>query len=136
MMDVIDRGVDMYIFDATDIKSCEEDDVLIVALCDDAVDPQAFIIITRLDEEDNATVEEGVGLQTAETAYEVTNAIQSVSVSENRLEVEIKPGHWQHFNGKAVVVELKGKAADDKSISLLKDSLKKLLEGSSILVDL
>lgn len=135
-MDVIGRGVGMYIFDATDIKSCEEDDVLIVALCDNAVDPQAFIIITRLDEEDNATVEEGVGLKTAETAYEVTNAIQSVSVSENRLEVEIKPSHWQHFNGKAVVVELKGKAADDKSTSLLKDSLRKLLEGSSILVDL
>lgn len=126
----------MSVFDATYIKCYEEDEVLTVAISDDAVDPQGFIIITRLDEEDSASIDACIGLQTAAAEYEMADAIQKVSLSNNKLEIEIKKAYWAHFKSETVVANFKKQNLSERRINILKESLKKILEGSSVVADL
>ncbi|AMA45585.1 hypothetical protein APT63_08040 [Pseudomonas sp. 22-AL-CL-001] len=127
--------VDMKVFNATHIKCYEEDDVLIVAVGDDAADPHNFIIMTRLDDEDTPFTDGDVGLQTESTEYEMAGAIQKIGLSESRLKVEIKSNFQEHFNGEAIVAEFQGTAVDGESIDLLRKSLHTLVEGSGIEMD-
>lgn len=78
-------------FSASTIKCYEEDNVLVIALSDDLVAPSNFIIITRLDDEDNATVNDGIGFQTDQAEYERSDAIEKVILHSNSPEVVVKP---------------------------------------------
>ncbi|WP_431712593.1 hypothetical protein [Serratia marcescens] len=57
-------------FEALVLVCYEEDDALTVALGDNEQSPVNYLIITRLDDEDNDSIDEGIGLQTSQSAYE------------------------------------------------------------------
>lgn len=63
-------------FVASNIECYEENDVLIVALGDGGADPVNYVIITRLDDEDNSSVDSCIGLQASGASYEVAGAIE------------------------------------------------------------
>jgi hypothetical protein len=78
-------------FLASAIKCYEEDEVFTVALGDDVEDPNRFLIITRLDDEDNASIDDGIGLLTDQAKYENSGVITKVFLGLNKLEVVVKP---------------------------------------------
>ena len=63
-------------FIASSIECYEEDDVLIVAIGDGSADPANYVIMTRLEDEDNSSVDDCIGLQTSEASHEVAGAIK------------------------------------------------------------
>ena len=65
-------------FVASNIECYEENDVLVVAIGDGGADPVNYVIITRLDDEDNLSVDDGIGLQVSGLSYEVAGAIKKI----------------------------------------------------------
>lgn len=71
-------------FSAMCINYYKEDDVLTIGIGDDTHDPKNFIIIGRFDE-DEVPVNECIGFQSESTKYELTDAICSVQLIEDKL---------------------------------------------------
>ncbi len=118
---------------ASTIKCYEEDGVLIVALGDNPENPANFMIITRLDDENNATVNDGIGFQTHEAEYEMSNAIAKVSLRSDSLEVVVKPEFTDFFGGSSFVAEIpKGSNDSSTQFSELKDALQTIFSGAQI----
>ncbi|MEG6292895.1 hypothetical protein [Enterobacter bugandensis] len=69
---------------ATCINCVEENNVLSIGIGDDTHDPKNFIIIGRFDE-DELSVNECIGFQSESTEYELTDAIRSVQLTEDKL---------------------------------------------------
>jgi hypothetical protein len=113
-------------FLASAIKCYEEDEVFTVALGDDAEDPNNFLIITRLDDEDNASVDDGIGLLTDQAKYEKSGVITKVFLGLNRLEVVVKPEFTEFFGGSSIVAEF---LPNDNGLSINYLSLKKALHN-------
>ena len=120
-------------FFASTIKYYEEDEVLTVALGDDADNPSNFLIITRLDDEDNASVDDGIGLLTDQAKYEVSGAITKVLLGLNSLEVIIKPEFTEFFGDSSIGVEFLPKN-NELSINYLglKNALLRIFSGSKV----
>lgn len=76
--------IDVKDFTATYIHGSEDDDVFTLGIADDTHDPKKFIIIGRFDE-DEVPVNECIGFQSESTEYELTNAICSVQLTEDKL---------------------------------------------------
>lgn len=120
-------------FVASTIKCYEEDGVLIVALGDDPENPANFMIITRLDDEDNATVNDGIGFQTHEAEYEMSNAIAKVSLRSDSLEVVVKPKFTDFFGDSCFVAEIPKESNDSSTqFSALKDALQTIFNGAEV----
>lgn len=120
-------------FVASTIKCYEEDGVLIVALGDDSESPANFMIITRLDDEDNATVNDGIGLQTHQAEYEISNAIAKVSLHSDSLEVMVKPEFIDFFGNSSFVAEIPPDSNNSSTqFSALKDALQTIFSGAEV----
>lgn len=120
-------------FVASTIKCYEEDGVLIVALGDDPENPANFMIITRLDDEDNATVNDGIGFQTHEAGYEMSNAIAKVSLRSDSLEVVVKQEFTDFFGDSIFVAEIpKGSNDSSTQFSALKNALQTIFSGAEV----
>ncbi|MCD5989843.1 hypothetical protein KDX30_18270 [Pseudomonas sp. CDFA 553] len=120
-------------FVASTIKCYEEDGVLIVALGDDPENPANFIIITRLDDEDNATVNDGIGFQTHQSEYEISNAIAKVSLHSDSLEVTVKPEFIDFFGSSSFLAEIpQGSNDSSTQFSALKDALQTIFNGAEV----
>jgi len=117
------------------VECYEEDAVLTVALGDDAFDPQNFIIISRLDDEDNETVDQCIGLQTGKSQYEAADAIKSVVLNQDYLEVLVKPEFVDHFGEAKIVGEFPlGDGVTKDEISKLRTYLSKIFTGSQVVL--
>lgn len=120
-------------FVASTIKCYEENGVLIVALGDDPENPANFIIITRLDDEDNATVNDGIGFQTHEAEYEMPDAIAKFSLHSDSLEVTVKPEFIDFFGSSSFVAEIpQGSNDSSTQFSALKDALQTIFSGAQV----
>ena len=71
-------------FVASSIECYEENDVLVVAIGEGGVDPVNYLIITRLDDEDNLSVDDGIGFQVSGVTYEMAGAIKKISLGGKR----------------------------------------------------
>ncbi|WP_346830276.1 hypothetical protein ABDX87_24930 [Pseudomonas abietaniphila] len=111
-------------FLASAIKCYKEDEVLTVALGDDAEDPDNFLIITRLDDEDNASVDDGIGLLTDQAKYEKSGVIAKVILRLNKLEIVVKPEFTEFYGCSSIVAEF---LPNDNELSINYLSLKKAL---------
>jgi len=117
------------------VECYEEDAVLTVALGDDAFDPQNFIIISRLDDEDNETVDQCIGLQTGKSQYEAADAIKAVVLNQDYLEVLVKPEFVDHFGEAKIVGEFPlGHGVTKDEISKLHTYLSKIFTGSQVVL--
>ncbi len=120
-------------FVASTLRCYEEDDVLVVALGDDAQAPANFIIITRLDDDDHASVEEGIGFHTDQAEYERSDAIEKVIFSPDSLEVVVKPEYAEFFGDSRFLAELpQGNDAVPEQVAALKSALQTLFSGSRV----
>lgn len=120
-------------FVASTIKCYEEDGVLIAALGDDPENPANFMIITRLDDEDNATVNDGIGFQTHEAEYEIPDAIAKVSLRSDSIEVLVKPEFVDFFGDSSFVAEIPQVSNDSSTqFSALKDALQTIFNGAEV----
>lgn len=120
-------------FVASTIKCYEEHDVLIVALGDGSENPAHFMIITRLDDEDNATVNEGIGFQTHQAEYEISNAIAKVILRSDSLEVVVKPEFNDFFGASSFVAEIPQEGHDASTqVSVLKSALQNIFSGAQV----
>ncbi|EXL29101.1 hypothetical protein ACQJ22_11405 [Pseudomonas fragariae (ex Marin et al. 2024)] len=121
------------IFSVSTIKCYEEDNVLVIALSDHSVAPSNFIIITRLDDEDNATVNDGIGFQTDQAEYERSDAIEKVILHSNSLEVVVKPEFASFFGGSSILAEIPLESHDSsEQVRTLKDALLSIFNGTQI----
>lgn len=120
-------------FFASAIKCYEDDEVLTVALGDDAEDPMTFLVITRLDDEDNASVEDGIGLLTEHAEYEMSGAISEVILGLNSLEVVVKAEFRDFFGCSSIVAEFLPQSGE-LSINYLnlRKWLHDIFEGSKV----
>ncbi|MBD8572372.1 hypothetical protein IFT86_25460 [Pseudomonas syringae] len=119
-------------FFATAVKCYEEDGVSIVALGDDLTDPANFIIITRLDDEDNITLDDGVGFQTEQAEYEMPNAIKKVILRAESLEIVVKPEFVEFFGDSSFLAEIPQDGKRPESASMLKDALQEIFRGTKV----
>ncbi|MCD5975703.1 hypothetical protein [Pseudomonas quasicaspiana] len=120
-------------FVASTIKCYEEDGVLIVALGDDPENPANFMMITRLDDEDNATVNDGIGFQTHEADYEMPDAIAKVSLRSDSLEVLVKPEFIDFFGSSSFVAEIPPDSNNSLTqFSALKDALQTIFSYAQV----
>ena len=120
-------------FVAYTIKSYEEDGVMTIGLGDHPENPPNFIIITRLDDEDNATVDDGIGLLTDEAKYERYNAIEKISYHCDGLEVVVRPEYAEFFGARTLVAKFfqDGDYTLDQNFAL-KDALRAMFCGSHV----
>lgn len=118
-------------FNASVLECYEEDDVLTVALGDNEQSPENYLIITRLDDEDNDSIDEGIGLQTSQSAYEASAAIEKVILHSDRLDVVITPDSHEHFGCSKLegVFSETVRNAPEK-IALLRKYLEAIFNGS------
>ena len=120
-------------FVASTIKCYEENGVLIVALGDDPENPANFIIITRLDDEDNATVNDGIGFQTHQSEYEISNAIAKVSLHSDSLEVLVKPEFIDFLGDSIFVAKIPPDSTNSSTqFSALKDALQTIFSDAQV----
>lgn len=122
----------MISFDASNIECSEEDGVLIIAVGDGAVDPKNYMIISRLDDDENATIDDGIGFQTASADYEASNSISRVVLADNCLRVEIKPQFATHFGASIVLAKFNDEALRAGKLCSLREALEVLFEGSAV----
>lgn len=118
-------------FEALVLVCYEEDDALTVALGDNEQSPVNYLIITRLDDEDNDSIDEGIGLQTSQSAYEASAAIEKVILHSDRLDVVITPASHEHFGCSKLegVFSETVRNAPEK-IALLRKYLEAIFNGS------
>lgn len=120
-------------FVASTIRSYEEDGVMTVGLGDHPENPSNFIIITRLDDEDNATVDDGIGLLTDESKYERSNAIEKISYHSDRLELVVRPEFAEFFGARTHVAKFfQDRAHSQDQKSALKHALQDMFCGSHV----
>ncbi|HDS1744170.1 MULTISPECIES: hypothetical protein [Pseudomonas] len=120
-------------FIASTIECYEEDGVVTIALGDDPIDPNGYIVITRLDDEDNIYIDEGIGFQTAQSSHEVANSIDEVILHSDGLEVVVK----QEFIGHCGAGRFFGRFPDEinsskEKVALLRSYLKDIFDGSHV----
>lgn len=75
-------------FNAVCANVADEDEVLTLGVGDDAHDPDHFFIIGRFDEDDLA-IDECIGFQSDDTAYELAAAIEAVTLSVDTLTIRL-----------------------------------------------
>ncbi|WP_238404496.1 hypothetical protein [Serratia sp. Tan611] len=118
-------------FEALVLVCYEEDDALTVALGDNEQSPVNYLIITRLDDEDNDSIDEGIGLQTSQSAYEASAAIEKVILHSDRLDVVITPDSHEHFGcSKLEGVFSETVCNTPEKIALLRKYLEAIFNGS------
>ncbi|BDM22767.1 hypothetical protein KMS_R25240 [Pseudomonas sp. LRP2-20] len=122
----------MISIDVSNIKCFEEDGVLIVAVGDGAIDPQNYLIISRLDDEDNATIDDAIGLQVAGASYEINNSISKVILGGDCLRVEIKPEFAMHFGAAIVLAKFSDEVLRAGGVCSLREALEVIFEGSAV----
>lgn len=120
-------------FLASTIKCYEEDSVLVIALSDTPQGLANFMMMTRLDDDDNATVDEGVGFQTDQSEYEMPAAIEKVILRPESLEVVVKPEFSGFFGGSRVLAEIpQGRADSAEQVGVLKDALQHMFRETQV----
>ena len=118
-------------FEALVLVCYEEDDALTVALGDNEQSPVNYLIITRLNDEDNDSIDEGIGLQTSQSAYEASAAIEKVILHSDRLDVVITPDSHEHFGcSKLEGVFSETVRNTPEKIALLRKYLEAIFNGS------
>lgn len=124
-------------FIVSTVQSFHEDGVFTIGLGDHPENPSNFIIITRLDDDDNATVDDGIGLLADEAKYERSNAIEKITCHATRLEVIVKPEFAEFFGSRVHVVEFgqEGDCSLDQT-SALKGALQAMFFGSHVEISL
>lgn len=127
---------EIYRFTANTIECFTENDVLTIALADDPVEPDNFIIITRLDEEDNISVDDGIGLSTPDSDYEIIGAIIAIALTENDLQLQIKPEFIEHYGSEFFQVNFDPSMRAGNKLKILEDSLVSLCDGSRVVLHL
>jgi hypothetical protein len=80
--------VEIKAFNAVCANVANEDEVLTLGVGDDAHDPQHFFIIGRFDE-DELAIDECIGFQSDDTAYELAAAIEAVTLSVDTLTIRL-----------------------------------------------
>lgn len=113
-------------FTATTCSCYTEDDVLVIALGDDPVSPDNYLIMGRFDDGD---ADESIGLQFHFSAYEVACAIENLSLSRNTLAITVKADKVKFVGCHRATVSFADGVVDIEELS---DYLKELVEGSNI----
>lgn len=119
-------------FVASSIECYEEDDVLIVAIGDSGADPVNYVIMTRLDDEDNSSVDGGIGLQVSGASYEMAAAIKKIVLEKSGLRVEVKPQFINHFGGSTIRAKFDGVLDLGEKVPCLRKALQRLFSGSAV----
>ncbi|WP_325948060.1 hypothetical protein [Pseudomonas putida] len=120
-------------FVASSIECYEENDVLVVAIGEGGVDPVNYLIMTRLDDEDNLSVDDGIGLQVSGATYEMSGAIKKLVLEESGLRVEVKPPFIDSLGGSSILVKFdEGVLELAGRISSLREALQELFNGSAV----
>lgn len=127
---------EIYRFTANTIECFTENDVLTIALADHPVEPDNFIIITRLDEEENTSVDDGIGLSTPDSDYEVIGAIIAIALTENDLQLQIKPEFIEHYGSEFFQVSFDPSTKAGNKLKILEDSLVSLCDDSQVVLHL
>lgn len=118
-------------FTAVCVKRLNEDEVLTLGVGDDAHDPQHFFIIGRFDEDDLA-IDECIGFQSDNTAYELAAAIEAVTLSVDTLTIRLNEAAahqagYREYCAKISAVQNSGE---------LKTALLELFAGSKVRLQL
>lgn len=127
---------EIYRFTANTIECFTENEVLTVVLADDPVEPDNFIIITRLDEKENASVDDGIGLSTSDSDYEVIGAIVAIALTESALQLQIKPEFIEHYGSEFFQINFAPSTKAGNKLKILEDSLVSLCDGSQVVLHL
>lgn len=114
-------------FSAMCINCYEEDDVFTIGIGDDSHDPKNFIIIGRFDE-DELPVSEYIGFQSESTEYELTDAIRSVQLTEDKLVIVLNENAVKMIGIREYHVVIPA-AKDSKSLG---KCLREVFEGSDV----
>ena len=118
-------------FTAVCVKRLNEDEVLTLGVGDDEHDPQHFFIIGRFDEDDLA-IDECIGFQSDDTAYELAAAIEAVTLSVDTLTIRLNEAAahqagYREYCAKISAVQNSGE---------LKTALLELFAGSKVRLQL
>lgn len=127
---------EIYRFTANTIECFTENEVLTVVLADDPVEPDNFIIITRLDEKENASVDDGIGLSTSDSDYEVIGVIVAIALTESALQLQIKPEFIEHYGSEFFQINFAPSTKAGNKLKILEDSLVSLCDGSQVVLHL
>ncbi|EKT53035.1 hypothetical protein [Providencia burhodogranariea] len=127
---------EIYRFTADTIECFTEDEVQTIALADDPVEPDNFIIITRLDDKVNASVDDGIGFLTPHSDYEMIGAIIEIALTENDLQLQIKPEFIEHYGSEFFQVNFDRSMRAGNKLKILEDSLVSLCDGSQVVLHL
>jgi len=112
-----------------EVVSCyTENDVDIIGIGNDPIEPDKYIIISRLDEGDSP--DESIGLQSARLGEEeISSCIQAITVSKTDILVAIKPEKVRKVGDEAFHADLSGVTFNYRQLVRY---LKKITAGSSI----
>lgn len=127
---------EIYRFTANTIECFTENEVLTVVLADDPVEPDNFIIIKRLDEKENASVDDGIGLSTSDSDYEVIGVIVAIALTESALQLQIKPEFIEHYGSEFFQINFAPSTKAGNKLKILEDSLVSLCDGSQVVLHL
>lgn len=118
-------------FTAACVNCYKEDDVLIIGAGDDEHEPKNFVIIGRFDE-DELSVNECIGFQSEATECEIADAIQSVQLRTNELEIVLNDSAANNLG----VKEYHAAISTVKDAELLKQYLREIFDGSDVVLQL
>lgn len=113
------------------VTSYTEDDVDIIAFGDDDEMPQNYVIISRFDDPgaDDSPRDEMIGIQTSQSAYEVSAAILSIKLSRNSIEIVIRDELADKVGANILVADF---SINDNSFENLRKYVERIILGSNI----
>lgn len=103
-----------------------ENDVLVIGIGDDATEPENYLIISRLDDDE---VDNSIGIQTHLSEMETLNAIEKVILNQTNFIIDIQADKQETVNASRIVVTFSN---DNLDYTLLKNHLNDVFFGSSV----
>lgn len=119
-------------FNASTIVTYTEDDIFIIALGDDPLQPRNFFIISRPVDTENTSIDENIELQGHHSEHGLAGALLSISLSPSDLTVRIKPQHAEHFGAASLTGHFVEEKLQEETLKGLEHSIRKILDGSQI----
>ncbi|MBJ7223491.1 MULTISPECIES: hypothetical protein [unclassified Brenneria] len=117
-------------FTASTVAAYVEDDIFIVALGDDPVQPRSFFIISRPVDSGNNSVDESIELQGHHSEHGQAGALLSITLSPRDLTVRIKPQHVEHFGTAGFTGHFAEGELQVESLDNLERFIRRILDGS------
>ena len=100
----------LFEFTGTTVHCYTENDVRTIGIGDDDFSPTNFVIISRLDEDEDEDlhhpVDKNIGIQTNFSNFESEAAITAISLKENKLLITIKPEKIRELGAGQICISL------------------------------